>query len=228
MNLPNIALPKFAVPKLSLPKIAAVIVGVLAVSGGAFFGFRALSSRATNQDPKNVQIIGINENSASVNWTSGIEVLCTLEYGTSATALNFFGPESRASTTHSIKLTLLSPKTTYYFQIHCGDSKFTNAGVPWSFQTTDAGAAAILPIASPSATLAPTASTKPISLPTNPVVNPSTRPAPIQTLVVPTSAPQANSSCTETDCNAIKAKLGQGCSSQEWSYCMQHRITPTP
>lgn len=201
-------------PKLSVQKIAAIVVGVLSVTAGVFFGFRALSSRASSNEPQNVKVSEINENAATVSWTSGTEAQCTLQYGTTPAALTFFGPETLASTNHNVKLSLLSPKTTYYFQIKCGESTFTNAGVPWSFSTTDPGSGSV-GVATPSAALVPSPTTSALRSPT---ARPTTsvRPPPIQTLKVP-----ENPSCPETDCAAVKAKLGQGCNTQDYFKCLR-------
>ena len=227
MNLPKL-------PKLPIqPKMAAIIFGVLLVAIGLFFGFRAISSRASGQDPQNVVVANINENSATVSWTSGTAVQCTLEYGTSATSLTFFAPETGQPTTnHAAKLSLLSPNTTYFFQIKCADKSYNNGGVPWSFSTRSAGTQGGSQVTStPSSTLVPTESLGGATPP------PAGSPTPFQKLSAPTSSQRVSSpaptstasinGCTETSCAAIKTKLGNGCSTQDYFKCI-YKLTGTP
>jgi hypothetical protein len=105
-------------------------------------------------------------------------------------------------------LTLLSPSTTYYFQIRIGDKKFDNGGVPWTF-TTKAVEKTVSPEPSPT----PTSVINPTSIAT---------PTPIQSLKVDSSG----NICNETDCQKIKEKLGKGCTTQDYFKCLL-KLTPT-
>ncbi|MFA5770077.1 MAG: hypothetical protein WC894_01115, partial [Patescibacteria group bacterium] len=119
------------------------------------------------------------------------------------TALNFFAPESTKVKTHTIDLTLLSPSTTYYFDIRVGDTKYDNGGVPWTFTTKSAETSVV---------------STPTATPTQAVVQST----PVQTLKI-----SDGTNCTETDCEKIKTLLGKGCSTQDYFQCVR-KLTPTP
>lgn len=195
-------------------RIASIVVGVIIVVLIAYGAFKLIGARATDVEPRDVVVSDISQNSVKVNWSTGQSSQGVVEYGTTATALNFFAPESEASLAHSVELTLLSPNTSYYFQIRIGDTVFTNGGVPWTFATTAEGEAQP---ASVSATPAPTSG----GAPTN---------KPIQTIVIPNnpgSQQTIGSTCTYTDCQLIKANLGTGCTTQDYFKCIRS-ASPTP
>lgn len=184
-----------------LTKLASIIIGIIIAILLMVMGFRFVQNiliRAEDIAPRDVVVSDITQNSAKITWVTGRETQAVVEYGTTPTALNFFAPETQKSTSHSVDLTLLSPQTTYYFQIRIGDKKFDNGGVPWSF-TTKA-----------------TATTQPVTLPT-----------PTSSLLSPTPTSTAKTStCNETDCQKIKEKIGKGCTARDYSLCLL-KPTPT-
>ena len=100
-------------------------------------------------------------------------------------------------------LTLLSPGTTYYFDIQVGDKKYDNGGIPWTFTTKEIQ------------------KTQPSTIQTEPTVIEEDESTPTPTIV-------EDRTCEETtDCEAIKAKLGQGCTTQDYFKCVK-AATPTP
>ena len=119
--------------------------------------------------------------------------------------MNFFAPEAVKEKSHTLDLTLLSPSTTYYFSVRIGDKKFDNGGVPWTFTTKSIEQSVIAPTEAP--------------VPTQPTATQETS---VQRLKI-----DDNTSCTETDCEAIKTKLGKGCSTQDYFLCV-NKLTPTP
>jgi len=179
--------------------VIAVVLGVMALNMGGFF------TRASDLEPRDVVISDIAQNNAKISWATGIETQGVVEYGTTPTSLNFFAPEASRTKNHLVELTLLSPQTTYYFQIRISDKKYDNGGVPWTFTTK--GAEAQSPIQ-------PTATVAPSPQPQTPT------PTPIQSLEIPAS------SCSETDCSKIKEKLGKGCTTQDYFRCL-NKLTPT-
>lgn len=199
-----------------LKKIAAVTIGLILFILIVYFGFQILGSRAADMEPREVIISEITQNSATISWTTAVETQAVIEYGTSATALNFFAPEAQRSKKHQVDLTLLSPSTTYYFQIRIGDKKYDNGGVPWTFTTKSATATSSLttPTISPTSSIAPT-----------------NTPTPIQVLEVGkeggTSPSPTPASCQETDCEKIKLNLGKGCTTQDYFRCLRS-LTATP
>ena len=185
-------------------RIAAIIVGVILSVVLVFFAFNVLQnvfSRASFEKPLNVPISDIASNSAKISWTTGVESSgAVVKYGTSPTTLSLFAPsDSDKTKDHSITLTLLSPNTAYYFVIVYGDGEdklYDNAGVPWTF-TTKSG------------------SDEESSAP---------RPSPIQTLEIPDESESESAvlTCSETECSAIKDKIGKGCTSQDFIRCIKN------
>ena len=219
MNNPNVA------------KFSAITIGIVVFIGLVFVYFTIFGTRAADYEPRDVVISNIEKNSARATWATGVETQGVIEYGTTPSVLNFFAPESAKSSTHSLDLTLLSPNTTYYFNIRVGETKYDNGGVPWTFTTKGVGSAAITPdaivitntAAAPTSVVAPTTSvtgTSTIRITQAPVSN--NQPTPFQRIQV-----SDGTNCTETDCAKIKLKLGKGCSTQDYFKCMK-KLTPTP
>jgi len=187
-----------------IKKAAAVIIGIaifviLVVGYFAIFG-----TRAADFEPRDVIVSNIEKNSVRATWATGVETQGVVEYGTTPTALNFFAPEATKTKTHSIDLTLLSPNTTYYFDVRVGDTRYDNGGVPWTFTTKGAENSVVAP------TVVPTQATS------------TAEPTPFQRLQIP----DGTENCNDTDCDKIKEKLGKGCSTQNYFLCLK-KLTPT-
>lgn len=189
-----------------IKKAAAVIVGIAVFVGLVVGYFAIFGTRAADFEPRDVIVSNIEKNSVRATWATGVETQGIVEYGTTPTALNFFAPEATKTKTHTTDLTLLSPNTTYYFDVRVGDTKYDNGGVPWTFTTKGAESSVVGPTV----------------LPTKPAVA-VTQPTPFQELKIP----DGTEGCTETDCTLIKAKLGKGCSTQDYFKCVR-KLTPTP
>lgn len=190
-------------------RIVATVVGSVVGIVIIILGFKLFQNTFTRADdsvPRDVVVSEITQNSVKATWSTAIETQGVIEYGTSPTALNFFAPEAQKTIAHSIDLTLLSPATTYYFQVRVADKKHDNGGVPWTFTTksTDRSQPSDQPAASDS---------KPVNRP-SPV---SKVAIPAESTVSPTEA--AATSCNETDCVKIKAKIGNGCTVQDYLKC---------
>lgn len=187
-------------------KISAIIIGIVVFIGLVFGYFTIFGTRAADFEPRDVIISNIEKNSVKTSWVTGVDTQGVVEYGTTPTALNFFAPEAIKSKIHSLDLTLLSPNTTYYFDIRVGETKYDNGGVPWTFTTKGAES----PVAIPTA------------IPTQAVSAPQTSPTPYQRLKI-----SDGTNCSETDCVKIKEKLGKGCSTQDYFLCLK-KLTPAP
>ncbi len=127
-------------PQPKKSKIIPISIGVVLsflLIGAGYFMMNGIS-RADDSVPRDTVVAEITQNSGKVQWTTGGSTQGVVEYGTSPTSLNFFAPESEKSQDHSVDLTLLSPSTTYYFQIRIADKKYDNSGVPWTFTTKSA------------------------------------------------------------------------------------------
>jgi len=186
-----------------ITKIASIVIGFIIAILLIVMGFKIVQKvfiRAEDITPVDVVVSDITQNSVKITWATAQETQGVVEYGTTPTALNFFAPETQKTTSHSVDLTLLSPTTTYYFQIRVGDQKFDNGGVPWSFTSKGTG--------------------------TSQPIEPT--PTPTQ-ILLPTATPQADqsveSTCEETDCQKIKEKIGKGCTARDYSLCI---AKPTP
>jgi hypothetical protein len=209
-----------------------IIISILLIIFG--FGFiRSTFTRAEDIAPRDVVVGNITNTTVKVNWTTGKENQGVIEYGTSPTALNFYAPETKSTDTHAVDLTLLSPNTTYYFQVRIGDKKYDNAGVPWTF-TTKGNDKTTGSDVSENTKITPTSST----VPQTQSVASSPTPTPISSVEVPASAPTTapnavTNSCTETDCQKIKDKIGKGCEASDYVKCIMKptgsvTATPTP
>jgi len=196
-----------------IPRFVSVIIGVVIGIGLiiAVFAIITKLSRASDTAPRDVVISEVGKNAAKVSWTTDQVSQGVIEYGTSQTALNYYSPEVTGTKQHSVDLTLLSPGTTYYFQIRISDNKFDNGGVAWTFSTTsNTPASTGLP------GLTPTRS---------PTILPTVKPSPIQSIEV--GSPVAACSYG-TDCQKIKSKLGYGCLQIDYIKCMEKTTATTP
>ncbi len=160
-------------------------------------------SRASNEAPENVTITEITPTSAKISWSTPIETSgAVVQYGIAPTSLTSFAPvEGVSSTSRSVELTLLTPGTTYYFEISYGQDKaYNNFGVPWSFVTKGAQEGSA------------------------PIIDPAPTPPPAQT-VIPTVSPLSStpiqSECVYDSCELIKSKLGKGCNTQDYMRCIK-------
>lgn len=203
-------------------RIVSTIVGIGIFVLLVIIGFRIIGSRASDFQPLNVTITDISENSAKITWETGDPTLGAIKYGTTQNALNFYAPETNKdlTKTHSVELTLLSPGSTYFFEIQIADKMYGNAdGSSWSFTTkTKDGQSAPEPTAPQS--VVPTTATV--------LVSPS--PTPVQSLEIPNddSATTVSTVCSETTCDGIKAKLGSGCTVSDLAKNNCLGASPTP
>lgn len=187
--------------KSKLPKLTAVVVGSIISLALIIIGFTVLrAGRAEDQTPRDVVVSDTTSNSAKITWATGNPTQGVVEYGVSPTALNLLAPETGVDLSHEVELTLLTPATTYYFQISIGGKKYDNAGVPWTFSTRSSDEEGFEE-ASPTLSLTPT--------PSSPEV-----------IVSPVST------CNEITCEGIKQKLGKECTTQDYVKCIK-RTSPT-
>ena len=168
----------------------------------AFGVIQNFFTRASGEIPQNVIVSEITENQAKVTWNTDIETLGKVNYGTSTNSLNFPYGETEKTKEHSVELTLLSPGTTYYFNIDIGGKVYDNGGIPWTFTTKE-----IQQTQAPIPTVEQEQTE--VSTPT----------------AVPTE--EEERTCNETNCDVIKTKLGKGCTTQDYFKCVKS-TTPTP
>lgn len=200
---------------MNIRKVLAMAIGgiVSVVLAYLVFGMvQGRLTRANDEAPQQVQITNVTGTTATISWKTPIEADGgVIQYGVSPASLGSFAPiEGEKSLNHSVDLSLLTPATTYYFQIVYGEDRvYDNGGAPWTFVTKGDDAL----------------DTSGINLQNSAAV-PS--PTPAQAIVVPTSVPAAttgtsttSSSCNYSDCDTIKSKLGQGCSTQEYMQCLR-------
>ncbi len=195
-------------------KLIAIIIGSVLGLALIIGGFLLMQnfSRASSEKPIEVNNIDITSTSAKITWKTGNDTVGTIvTYGTSADLANsaIAPAETPQGKEHSAVLTLLTPSTTYYYVLGT-DKEFNNEGAPWSFTTKAANETTTNLIVSP--TLAATSSGSLDS---------------VMPTVVPTTSGGVNT-CTETNCAAIKAKLGKECSTQEYIKCIKAQSNPSP
>lgn len=95
---------------------------------------------ATGED--SVQITNITDNSFTVVWVTKTAVEGSVDYGTSATALNSIAIDERDNitskgkyTSHSVKIDELEPQTQYFFEINSGTDTIKNGAAAFSITT---------------------------------------------------------------------------------------------
>ena len=201
--------------KIKRSKLIATIIGSVLGLGMIVGGFLLIQNftRASSEKPLEVNQLEITDSSAKITWKTGSDTVGTLvSYGTSPEAMNTFQPADRPlGKEHSAVLTLLSPNTTYYYVLGT-EKEFNNEGAPWSFTTKAANETTNKLIVSPTGASAISG------------VMDSNTPT-------PTDADEAGTginTCKETDCSAIKAKLGKECSTQEYIKCIKAEANPSP
>jgi hypothetical protein len=216
--------------EIKLSKIISIFIGIVLSIFILVLGFNLISSvftRAEDEIPRDVTVTEVSQNSAKIQYTTGSDTQGVIEYGTSPTALNFYAPETQRTKDHSLNLTLLSPNSSYYFQIKIGENRHDNGGVPWTFSTKDIDRTKAVQGASTKIQLSPTV-----------------KPTPIQSVIVPdegssVATPSAPLVCAETDCvKKCQKKEGKGCEVSDfakancigkvdWNTCTEKTTTPT-
>lgn len=146
---------------------------------------------ATNDSPTELIIRNVTDTAAQLYWTTQSDTQGLIQYGTNPSELSLIAPEVIGGKEHSVDITLLKPNTTYYFNIRIGDKIFDNGGTPWTFATKQEGA-----MDGSDSTIPPQDEE---------------------------SAPVNNEpTCPETDnCAVIRERLGQGCTTADYSACLQ-------
>lgn len=203
---------------MNIRKVLAMTIGgiVSVVLAYLVFGMvQGRLTRASDETPQQVQITNVTGTTATISWKTPIEADGgVIQYGVSPASLGSFAPiEGEKSLNHTVDLSLLTPATTYYFQIVYGEDRvYDNGGAPWTFVTKGDDVLDTTGLNLENTAAAPS-------------------PTPAQAIVVPTSAPAApaattetsttTSSCNYSDCETIKSKLGQGCSTQEYMQCLR-------
>jgi hypothetical protein len=195
-------------------KLIAIIIGSVLGLGLIVGGFLLMQTftRASSDKPLEVNSLEITDSSAKITWKTGNDTVGTVvSYSTSADLANpqILPADTPLGKEHSVVLTLLSPNTTYYYVLGT-DKEFNNEGAPWSFTTKASNETTTNLILSP----APSASGSSSLTSTTPT--PSTEPE------------EEVNTCTETNCAAIKAKLGKECSTQEYMRCIKAQSNPSP
>ena len=189
---------------LKVSKFVGYAVGGLLSVVVVVFGFTTLQgvlTRAEDQVPRDVVVSDITPSSVKINWSTGTNTQGVVEYGISPTSLSQLAPETESTTSHQVELTLLSATTSYYFQISIGGKKYDNAGVPWTFSTKGSGEES------------------------NTTLSPTARPSPISRVRIPNESEE--NVCPERDCEKIKLKLGNGCTTQDYIKCVKEKSEPT-
>ena len=199
--------------EIKIPKAVSIVIGVILSILILYLGFNLIQNvftRASDVAPIDVTINEIKENSVKIRYSTSNEAQGVIEYGTSPTALNFFAPESQNTKDHSVELTLLSPNSTYYFQIRIGENKYDNGGVPWTFATK---AKEDTQQAIPEPQEEPTPAS---SIPSPTVASTKATITPVQSIDVSDDSSSQSLGCGETDCQKICNKLlGKGCLTQD-------------
>lgn len=121
--------------KLIIFVVVMILVAVLGILG-LDTAKTYLSGAAGGAEPKSVSV-SAEGNEATITWTSDVESMGIIEYGTSPASLLLRNPETVMTTNHSVVLTPLRSGLSYYFRIRVGDEVFDNNGIPYSFKTKE-------------------------------------------------------------------------------------------
>ena len=150
----------------------------------------------TGKEPQDVVATRVSKSEATIAWATAGNVAATVEYGTTPGSLQIYAPEVITTKEHEVELTLLSPATTYYYQIRMKDKTYNNNGVPWTFTTkTTSGEEVVAAVKGATTKLS---------------VAPSATPTP----------KLGTGDCDVTECSEIKANLGKGCSASDYIQCL--------
>jgi ABC-type uncharacterized transport system permease subunit len=118
--------------------IIGILILVLGVPAGVFLLKQQtifhLGAQSSNQ-PENVQVADITDQSATINWTTKSASQGLVSYGLSADNLTLIQPEAAASINHQVILRGLLAGSNYFFIIKADEKTFDNNGQPYSFTT---------------------------------------------------------------------------------------------
>ena len=110
-----------------------LIIGLLILLIGVPLGIYLVSQSATfrlgAQDPnqpENVQVANINQNSAKISWTTPQAAQSLISYGLSTNNLTLIQSESTPTTNHQVTLLRLRDNSRYFFVIKVGQKTYTD------------------------------------------------------------------------------------------------------
>ncbi len=124
-----------------IPTILGLIVLLVGTFAGVFFlnmnqVFRIGADSQTS--PKDIRVANLSDNSATISWTTDKESTDFVSWGESDGNLSKIEKESETDQkffTHSVTLTGLKPKTTYYYKINSDGTTYDNKGISWQLTT---------------------------------------------------------------------------------------------
>lgn len=99
---------------------------------------KTLLEAAPGAVPENVLVTEITTNSFTVKWETKADVVGIVKYGTEKSRLEFFALDEKGNiptTTHRVKVTNLTPRTKYYFEVISGQLRFNDDGQPLEVET---------------------------------------------------------------------------------------------
>lgn len=112
---------------------------------GAFAGIFLLKNTTvfkigadSESQPKNIRVSNITDTSATVSWTTDKETSNYLVWGTSSGSITKIVDEDAQNGkyfNHTVTVSGLSPKTTYFYKINSDGVIYDNSNAPWQFTT---------------------------------------------------------------------------------------------
>lgn len=125
--------------RFPLKRIIAVSIGTIIgvpLMLVSFVHFQsAIFTKASDIAPRDVVISQITDTSATVQYYTDEESQAVILYGTDPKDLRFLAPDQNKVKDHNVTISLLIPKTTYYFSIKIGDTIYANGIEPYTFTT---------------------------------------------------------------------------------------------
>lgn len=95
----------------------------------------AVFTKASDVAPRDVITNEITATTATVDFYTDQESQAVILYGTEANELKFLAPDQAKTNEHKITISLLIPKTTYYYAIKIGEDMYQDGKVPYTFTT---------------------------------------------------------------------------------------------
>ncbi|MBP9690780.1 fibronectin type III domain-containing protein [Candidatus Woesebacteria bacterium] len=189
--------------KVTMTFIALTIFIGLPVLFFIVLTIQGFAAQAGNEAPFDVTSAQGSKSTVTISWKTDKKTQGVVEYGTLPSSLTSYAPEVGVQKEHEVDLTLLTPATTYYFQIKINGTSYDNEGIPWTFTTK----------------------TKDGQDVEEAVKGIATR---ISRELEDASREAELSVCTATTCEEIQSQLGKGCSSEDYIKCISGSVTATP
>lgn len=141
---PDVVPPPFQDPtqkkkRFPIKRIIAISIGTIIgvpLMLVSFVHFQsAVFTKASDIAPRDVVISEITNTSATVQYYTDQASQAVIIYGTDPKQLKLLAPDQEKTQEHNVTISLLVPKTVYYFEIKIGDEIYRDGTDPYTFTT---------------------------------------------------------------------------------------------